>query len=257
MSEQELFKGTAYYYANYRPGYPDGLIYQIREFANKQDTLLDLGCGTGELTFPLCKYFSMCIGVDPDSEMIQWADKKKNKYGRENCTFLNRSAEEYEATPSSYSMIVSGNAFHWMNREMVLDQSYNLLEEDGRMVILAGGSLWSGKERWQKDVKKLIQSYLGQKRRAGTGIYPKGKKRHEDYIQQSRFRLSEKSDYTFTYEWTVDSLIGYLYSTSFCRQGSLGEDLEWFEKELRHLLADRHLFEKMEVTCFYLVKSKH
>lgn len=257
MTNKDLFKGTAYYYANYRPAYPIGLIEKIQQFAKKKDTLLDLGCGTGELTLPLSEWFSECVGVDPDAEMIEWANKKKNDCGTEHCTFVNQTAEEHVDDPSSYQLIVSGNAFHWMNRDKVLAKSYDLLEEDGRMVILAGGSLWSGKERWQKDVKTLIQSYLGQDRRAGTGVYPGKMKGHEDYIQHSSFQLLEKSDYSFRYEWTVESLIGYLYSTSFCRKDSLGDDIERFEKALRHLLKGRHLVETMEVTCFYLVKSTH
>lgn len=50
-----LFEGTAWHYARYRPGYPEVFFDDlIRRFGlDGTGRLLDLGCGTGQLTVPL------------------------------------------------------------------------------------------------------------------------------------------------------------------------------------------------------------
>ncbi|MGW5384901.1 class I SAM-dependent methyltransferase [Nocardia sp. NPDC003963] len=69
---EELFAGTAWHYARYRPGYPESLFDDlIRRFRlDGTGRLLDLGCGTGQLTLPLAAHFAEAVGVDPEPEML-------------------------------------------------------------------------------------------------------------------------------------------------------------------------------------------
>ena len=52
---QSLFAGTAWYYARYRPGYPKIFFDKVIErfHLDGRGCLLDLGCGTSQLTIPL------------------------------------------------------------------------------------------------------------------------------------------------------------------------------------------------------------
>jgi hypothetical protein len=40
-----------------------------------------------------------------------------------------------------------------------------------------------------------------------------------------------------THTWTLDSLVGHLYSTSFCSKHVLGKRQEPFERDLRETLS--------------------
>ena len=61
-----------------------------------------------------------------------------------------------------------------------------------------------------------------------------------------RFRLDESGrlldlgcgtgEITVPHVWTIDTLVGYLYSTSFCSPALLGRNQAAFENDLRHTL---------------------
>jgi precorrin-6B methylase 2 len=74
----EVFAGTAKYYAKYRAPYPPEIFADIARIFNLDGTgrLLDLGCGTGELAIPLAKYFEQVLAIDPDAGMLIEARKK-------------------------------------------------------------------------------------------------------------------------------------------------------------------------------------
>lgn len=77
----ELFQGTASFYSKYRPLYPSPLVrFLIHRFSTNGDgTMLDLGCGTGQLACRFSDWFDQIIGIDPELEMIQEAQNFSSK----------------------------------------------------------------------------------------------------------------------------------------------------------------------------------
>jgi ubiquinone/menaquinone biosynthesis C-methylase UbiE len=51
---------------------------------NRKGTLLDLGCGTGELTVPLAQYFEKAIGLDPSPETLDEARSRTKENNARN-----------------------------------------------------------------------------------------------------------------------------------------------------------------------------
>ncbi|WP_064093982.1 class I SAM-dependent methyltransferase [Rossellomorea aquimaris] len=252
----DLFNGTAHYYEKFRPAYPKELLNFILTFVEKksESKLLDLGCGTGQLAIPLSQSFHEVHAIDSSLEMLS----KGQEAGRSNIKWHHLSAEKMEELHQSFDAIFIGNAFHWMNREKVLHSCFNMLEPKGTLVILAGGSVWNGKKEWQKKIVEVIQKYLGTDRRAGSSTYQKDAKKHEYYLERSPLTQVTKGNYTFNYPWTIDHIIGYLYSTSFCNRALLGEKVEEFEAEitdeLTKLSSTGSFIETIEVTYFVLKK---
>jgi ubiquinone/menaquinone biosynthesis C-methylase UbiE len=66
---KNVFTGTAWFYARYRPDYPDEVIDLLRERFRLSETsrVLDLGCGTGQIALKVapyvCKRLSSAIGM--------------------------------------------------------------------------------------------------------------------------------------------------------------------------------------------------
>ncbi|WP_255437433.1 bifunctional 2-polyprenyl-6-hydroxyphenol methylase/3-demethylubiquinol 3-O-methyltransferase UbiG [Thalassobacillus sp. CUG 92003] len=73
----DLFKGAASYYATYRPTYPSSLIrFLVDRFSlNGTQNLLDLGCGPGRLALRFSDWCEKIVGVDPEPEMIEEAQR--------------------------------------------------------------------------------------------------------------------------------------------------------------------------------------
>ncbi|MGW4090253.1 methyltransferase domain-containing protein [Nocardia sp. NPDC004750] len=63
----DLFAGATWHYARYRPDSPrrffDELVRRLR--LDGAGRLLDLGCGTGQLTVPLARHMADAVGMDP------------------------------------------------------------------------------------------------------------------------------------------------------------------------------------------------
>jgi len=75
-------------------------------------------------------------------------------------------------------------------------------------------------------------------RKAGTkGTYAHPQKRFEALLEESPFHYLEIISIKTNRAWTIDQIIGYLYSTSSSSLPVLGDKKERFEADLRRQLA--------------------
>ena len=113
---------------------------------------------------------------------------------------------------------------------------YDRLEAGGGLVLIAGGAIWNGKQEWEKVVVATIQKWLGPERRAGGGVFEQGEL-HQEVLKRTRFDSITTFDVAAEYDWTIEDILGYLYSTSFSSKRVLGDRIDAFEKDLRQALA--------------------
>jgi len=69
----DLYQGSAGYYDRYRLPYPDAMIADLvrRAGVSGRGRLLDLACGTGQLAFPLRRWFAEVWAVDSEPDMVE------------------------------------------------------------------------------------------------------------------------------------------------------------------------------------------
>jgi SAM-dependent methyltransferase len=236
---RDLFRGTVPYYIRYRVPYPDPLLTQILERAgvSGQGHLLDLGCGTGELALRLAPSFRETIAVDPDQEMLAAAKQILHELKIPNIQWRNQRAEQFSADADSFELVTIGAAFHWMDRPAIAERVRDWLQPGQPLVVLGYTSIWSGTADWQFLVRSVIQKWLGEKRRAGSGEYNDRLEPHELVLIQARYTL-EEIEYQQPHTWRLDELVGNLYSTSFASPAVLGERQPAFEADLRKTLLE-------------------
>jgi ubiquinone/menaquinone biosynthesis C-methylase UbiE len=236
MPNTNLFSGTAHYYARYRPPYPDPLLSDLLSMTVGQHArlLLDLGCGTGEVAIPLSSHFAQVTAVDIEPQMVAQGQAKATDLGITNIDWAVASAEE-TPVPGDCDLITVGAAFHWMDRELLAKRFYDVLRPGHAVAVLGtSSSPWSGTASWHSAALEVIHSYLGPRRRAGSGHYTV-EKTHEDYLRPVGFNVS-MHEYPAEHTWTADEFIGYLYSTSFVGAVPLGDVREQFERDMRAAL---------------------
>ena len=215
---RDTFRGTAWYYSRYRRPYPREFLGSVVDRLGLDGTgrLLDLGCGTGRLTIPLSVYFEEVVALDPEPEMLEEARIQLREGAGSNIRWrLAGSAELDRLAPEvgSFRLATMGNAFHWMDR----DETLRALD---RMVVPGGGIAVIGDQQgsppaWQQTIDTVIRRWLGETRRAGSGTYCPPVERHEEVLCRSSFSVVETFCYDLTQRWTVDEIVGQLYSTSF------------------------------------------
>ena len=195
--DPKLFEGAASYYAEYRPKYPLALFYKLSKLfqLNGQGRLLDLGTGAGLIAIPIHKLFAEVVAVDPDPEMLREAQQQSSKLNANNITWVQQRAESITPNWGTFQLVTIGRAFHWMQRESVLMQCYDLLSDDGGIAILdIHEDPWKSDFPWKQGAIAVVKKWLGEQRRAGQGVWVDSDPSHASILARSPFPHQEFFD---------------------------------------------------------------
>jgi SAM-dependent methyltransferase len=243
----DSFKGTAPWYARYRPGYPDVMITHVVERFGLDGSgqLLDLGCGTGQLLIPLAPHVETAIGMDPEPEMLAEARRSAEAAGITNAVWIEGGSldlERLQPQLAPLQLTTIGRAFHWMDGDATLS-ALGAMTDSGGGVVQCGEpcEIWSGQREWQIAVREVIQRWLGEERRAGSGTYAARSDRipwsEGDILARSPFSRVEFQEFAYTRQLDIDGVVGYVYSMSFASPAVLGDRQAGFESDLRETLS--------------------
>lgn len=128
-------------------------------FLSREDEILEIGCGTGDVTIPLSRYVKKITALDTSELMMDKAKEKAEHEGKANIGFLNIDLMELEAEPESFDAITAYNVLLYIkDQEKVLDRIYRLLKPGG-LFISATDCL--GRNLSPDAVRKFWRSKLG------------------------------------------------------------------------------------------------
>ena len=119
------------------------------------ETVADLCCGTGDLSFCIKQYYSEAIvtGVDFSHKMLEIA---KNKYS--NIEFLQADVNALPFEDSSFDYVVMGFGLRNINTpEKAIEEVYRILKPNGKFMHLDFGE----KNFLNKIFDKVIPSVIG------------------------------------------------------------------------------------------------
>ena len=101
----------------------------------------------------------------------------------------------------------------------------------------------TGTEEWQIVVREAIHKWTGQgsvsrPKNTNTAAPPRGAAHNAAVLRAAGFDDTGSFQFTHPYVWSLDSIIGNLYSTSICSRKTLGKKTEPFEDDLRRALLE-------------------
>ena len=127
-------------------------------FLNAEDTMLEIGCGTGIATITLADYVKKITAIDISEEMMLQAAEKAKEKGKENITFQQKDLMELCAEPESYDVVAAYNVLLYMkNQDKVLEKIYEILKPGG---ILLSATDCLGRNLSRDSVRKFWKSKL-------------------------------------------------------------------------------------------------
>lgn len=251
----DLFRGTAPYYDRYRAPYPQVLFDDLcgRLPISGRGRLLDLACGTGHIAFPLATRFKEVVAIDQEAEMVAFGAAKASKAGVENITWTAGSVET-ASVHGSFELITIGNAFHRVKRRVVAERMLTWLQPGGGAALVWGSGPWRGGLDWQRAADELIKRWIANL--AGDRVPADweavmDRDPHERILAEAGFDYAGRFEFSAEETWTVQSLTGYMYSTSGLNREALGGQIGAFERELADLLLSHNASDRFEVAASY------
>jgi SAM-dependent methyltransferase len=160
---------VAKYYAKYRRGYPSAVVDSIAATfgLTADDVVIDLGCGTGQLTFPLAERVRSAVGIDPEPDMLELARLTAEAQSVDNIFWLLGADRDLPNLTSllgrgTVGAVTTAVAIHWMNREALFAAALPLLRPGGGIAVVTNGApLWLQDTDWSRIVRARLEQWLG------------------------------------------------------------------------------------------------
>lgn len=126
-------------------------------------------------------------------------------------------------------MLVQRN---WMSRAEVLNLADRVAVPNAVVAIMEDSSLWTYEADWTAAFRGLIQTYLGNDRRAGTrGTYAGRGRSYEEDLADSAFSDVAEHCFPVARAWRPEDVLGYLRTTSSARPALFAGRHHEFEAE--------------------------
>lgn len=98
----------------------------FRRFGCKPELILDLGCGTGNVTLPLANRGYDMIGLDSSVEMLEIAMEKAREQ-KEDILFLNQDMTEFELYGTVGAMVCALDGVNYLTEDGQVEKMLRLL----------------------------------------------------------------------------------------------------------------------------------
>ena len=238
----DLYAGTAPFYDRFRPPYPQALLDDLCERLpiSGQGRLLDLACGTGQIAVPLSGRFAEVVAVDQEAESVAFGRAKAESVRAGNIDWRTGSAETVDVE-GPFELVTIGSAFHRLPRQVVADRMMAWIPPGGGLALLWAGTPAEGDLDWQQELASFFIDWMG---RAGTSdrvptnwAAAISADPHEQVIGRAGLEYAGRFEFVEDLSWSIESLIGFAYSTSILNRQALGASGDDFERDLAERLG--------------------
>jgi trans-aconitate methyltransferase len=139
-------------YHAYRHGYPAAVIDALVDTfeLTGQDVVVDLGCGTGQLTLPMAERVSAVVGMDPEPDMLSRAKRAGHDAGISNITWAQGADTDLAGLRGllggrPVGAVTAAQALHWMRRDMLFREVAGLVRPGGGIAVVTDRHLRNGR----------------------------------------------------------------------------------------------------------------
>jgi ubiquinone/menaquinone biosynthesis C-methylase UbiE len=131
-----VFDEIAAEYDRHRPAYPDELIDQACRVAGigSGDHVLEVGCGTGQLTRGLVARGLHVTALEPGKSLIALARQNLEAAGE--VEFVNAQFEDALLPREQFAAVFSASAFHWVDPKVSWQRAADVLVPGGTLALV-------------------------------------------------------------------------------------------------------------------------
>ena len=210
------------------------------------ESILDVGCGTGNLTSELSKKTSgSVVGIDPSEGMVQQA----NKFYGNLVNFYSKSAEEMDFI-LNFDIIFCNSVFHWFtNPTEVLEKIFIALKKHGKFFLQTPVKEWCDflvaaidETCDMPSIKKYFNYYKN------PWFHLKNAKEYQNLLEANGFQVHLAQDETVTTEnCDLEKILGFFNSgPALAYLNTDNYSIKWNEEYKNDFMA----------TLTYIIKKK-
>lgn len=131
-----VFDEIAAEYDRHRPVYPDELVDQACQVAGigNGDHVLEIGCGSGQLTRGLVARGLRVTAVEPGTNLMALA--RQYLAGAGEVEFVNARLEDAPLPRERFQAVFSASAFHWADPEVSWQKVADVLVPGGTLALV-------------------------------------------------------------------------------------------------------------------------
>ena len=131
-----VFDEVAAEYDRYRPAYPGELVDQACRAAGigSGDHVLEVGCGSGQLTGSLAARGLHVTALDPGENLIGLARRNLAAVG--GVEFMTSRFEDALLPTGQYQALFSASAFHWIDPNVGWQKAADVLAPGGTLALI-------------------------------------------------------------------------------------------------------------------------
>jgi SAM-dependent methyltransferase len=132
---RESFDEAAEDYNRWRGGYPEEVVEDVLGCARVESSsrVLEIGCGTGQLSVPLAKRGIDLVAVEVGPNLAALA--RHNLAQFPTARVETAAFEDWPLPPEPFDAVVVANAFHWLDPELRFSKSASALRPGGYLTI--------------------------------------------------------------------------------------------------------------------------
>ncbi len=236
---------VAEYYARFRRGYPPAVVGRLAAALDLDghSRVLDIGCGTGQLTLPLASRTRAVLGVDVEPDMLRLARRAALDSGVGNAAWLLASDAELDALEAvagehAFDAATIGQALHWMDAPRLFRTLRRLVRRGGGVAVVTNGEpQWLLDTPWSRALRRHLEAWLGRPLTARCGTDPQARRDYREALGAAGFDRVEDAVVEHHEELTFARLVGSVYSAMSPDTLPTGDERQRFERELRDALG--------------------
>lgn len=200
---KDLFSNQPSLYAQYRPGYPDGLFEHMMQYVSNRELAWDCATGNGQAAVALACYFEKVLATDSSEKQLQQAIPHNR------ITYSISTAEQTTFPDNSFDCITVAQAYHWFQFD-AFAKEVRRVAKPGAIIAVWGYSLIVSE---QEALNTLINTFY----RHTVGPYWDKERRYiDEHYKTIPFPYDPlpPREFQINVQWTRQQLVGYFNTWS-------------------------------------------